>query len=93
MADFVKKPPHYFRYKIEPITFIMQNEVPYAEANAIKYLMRWRYKHDTKDKQLQDLHKAKQYIDLLIEKETQEGDKQLSFRFGDNGSHQPQENT
>ena len=58
MADFVKKPPHYFRYKIEPITFIMQNEVPYAEANAIKYLMRWRYKHDTKDKQLQDLHKA-----------------------------------
>ena len=36
MADFVKKPPHYFRYKIEPITFIMQNEVPYAEANAIK---------------------------------------------------------
>ena len=36
-----------------------------------------------KDKQLQDLHKAKQYIDLLIEKETQEGDKQLSFRFGD----------
>ena len=55
MADFVRKPPHYFRYKIEPITFIMQNEVPYAEANAIKYLMRWRYKHDTKEQQLQDL--------------------------------------
>ena len=83
MADFVRKPPHYFRYKIEPITFIMQNEVPYAEANAIKYLMRWRYKHDSKQAQLEDLHKAKQYIDLLIEKETQEDDKQLSFRFGD----------
>ena len=61
----------------------MQNEVPYAEANAIKYLMRWRYKHDTKEQQLQDLHKAKQYIDLLIEKETQKEDIQLSFRFGD----------
>ena len=36
-----------------------------------------------KDGQIQDLLKAKQYIDLLIEKETQEDDKQLSFRFGD----------
>ena len=84
MADFVKKPPSLFRYKIEPITFIMQNEVPYAGSQCYKvFNERWRYKHDTKDKQLQDLHKAKQYIDLLIEKETQEGDKQLSFRFGD----------
>ena len=63
MADFVKKPPHYFRYKIEPITFIMQNEVPYAEANATKYLMRWRYKHKHRAGQIQDLQKAKQYID------------------------------
>ena len=83
MADFIKKPPHYFRYKIEPITFIMQNDVPYAEANAIKYLMRWRYKHKHRAGQIQDLQKAKQYIDLLLEKETQEDDKQLSFRFGD----------
>ena len=83
MADSVKKPAHYFRYKIEPITFIMQNDVPYAEANAIKYLMRWRYKHKHRAGQIQDLQKAKQYIDLLIEKETQEDDKQLSFRFGD----------
>ena len=45
--------------------------------------MRWRYKHHDKDGQIQDLLKAKQYIDLLIEKETQEDDKQLSFRFGD----------
>tara|TARA_B100001996_G_scaffold201803_1_gene154506 strand:+ start:13384 stop:13572 length:189 start_codon:yes stop_codon:yes gene_type:complete len=60
----------------------MQNEIPYAEANAIKYLMRWRYKHEDRSKQLEDLNKAKQYIDLLIEKETQEDDKQLSFRFG-----------
>jgi len=61
----------------------MQNDVPYCEANAIKYLMRWKWKHETKEAQLQDLYKAKQYIDLLIEKETQEDDRQLSFRFGD----------
>ncbi len=81
MSEQVKKPTHYFRYKIEPITFIMQNEVPYAEANAIKYLMRWRYKHPTKEKRLEDLHKAKQYIDILIEKETQE-DGEIIVKLG-----------
>ena len=71
MADKVKQPPHYFRYKIEPVTFIMQNDIPYAEGNAIKYLCRWRFRHLIKEKQIEDLKKAKQYIDLLIEKETQ----------------------
>ena len=71
MADIIKHPPHYFRFKIEPITFVMQNNIPYAEGNAIKYICRWRYKHDTKEAQIEDLKKAKQYIDLLIEQETQ----------------------
>ena len=71
MADKIKNPPHYFRFKIEPITFVMQNNIPYAEGNAIKYICRWRYKHDTKEAQIEDLKKAKQYIDLLIEQETQ----------------------
>ena len=83
MADFVKKPPHYFRYKIEPITFIMQNEIPYAEANAIKYLCRWKFKHESRERQLEDLKKAKQYIDLLIECETKKDGEQLCFKFGD----------
>ena len=72
MADIIKHPPHYFRFKIEPITFIMQNEIPYAEGNAIKYICRWRHKHKTKQEQLADLKKAIQYINLLIEQETQE---------------------
>ena len=72
MADIIKNPPHYFRFKIEPITFIMQNEIPYAEGNAIKYICRWRHKHKTKEEQLGDLKKAIQYINLLIEQETQE---------------------
>ena len=71
MADTIKHPPHYFRFKIEPITFIMQNEIPYAEGNAIKYICRWRHKHETKKEQLADLKKAIQYINLLIEQETQ----------------------
>jgi len=81
MADAVKKPDHYFKYKIEPITFIMQNNIPYAEGNAIKYLCRWRLKHSTKEKQLEDLRKAKQYIDILIELETQSED-QLILKLG-----------
>ena len=62
MADKVKEPPHYFRFKIEPITFIMQNDIPYAEGNAIKYICRWRFKHKTKEAQIEDLKKAKQII-------------------------------
>ena len=71
MADIINHHPHYFRFKIEPITFIMQNEIPYAEGNAIKYICRWRHKHKTKEEQLGDLKKAIQYINLLIEQETQ----------------------
>ena len=72
MADKIKHPPHYFRFKIEPITFIMQNDIPYAEGNAIKYICRWRHKHEDKKEQLTDLKKAIQYLNLLIEQETQE---------------------
>ena len=71
MADEIKKPNHYFRYVIEPVTFIMQNNIPYAEGNVIKYICRWRFKHKDKAKQIQDLHKARQYIDLILEKEQQ----------------------
>ena len=63
MADTIKHPPHYFRFKIEPITFIMQNEIPYAEGNTIKYICRWRHKHKTKEEQLGDL---KRLYNILI---------------------------
>ena len=46
--DKVEKPEHYARYKIEPITFIVENDIPYCESNVIKYVCRWQYKHPTK---------------------------------------------
>jgi len=49
----------------------MQNNIPYAEGNAIKYICRWRYKHTTKEERIADLKKAQQYLNLLIEQETQ----------------------
>ncbi len=82
MADKVKQPPHYFRYKIEPVTFIIQNDIPYAEGNAIKYLCRWRFKHKTKEAQIEDLKKARQYIDLILEKETQS---EIKLKLGKGG--------
>jgi len=85
MADKVKEPPHYFRFKIEPITFIMQNEIPYAEGNAIKYLCRWRFKHKTKEAQIEDLKKAKQYIDLILEHEENKSDDKVKLKLGKEG--------
>ena len=86
MADKVKQPPHYFRYKIEPITFIMQNDIPYAEGNAIKYICRWRFKHKTKEAQIEDLKKAKQYIDLILEHEENKSDEQVKLKLGNDPS-------
>ena len=55
---------HYKDLKIQPIEFIHANNIGFCEANAIKYLCRWRNKNGR-----QDLEKAKHYIDLLIELE------------------------
>jgi hypothetical protein len=56
---------HYKKHKIQPIEFIHANNIPFCEANCIKYLLRWRDKGG-----LKDLEKAKHYIDLLIQLES-----------------------
>ena len=53
---------HYKKYTIQPAEFCHKNSIPYLEATAIKYLCRWRDKGG-----VQDLEKAKHFIDLLIE--------------------------
>ena len=55
---------HYKDMKIQPVEFIHANSIPYFEGNVIKYVCRHRNKNG-----LQDLEKAKHYIDLLIELE------------------------
>lgn len=57
---------HYKSMKIQPVEFIHTNNIPYMEGNIIKYVCRWRNKSG-----LADLEKAKHYIELLIELETQ----------------------
>lgn len=55
---------HYKNYKIQPIEFIHDNNIPFIEGNIIKYVCRWRNKNGK-----EDLLKVKHYIDLLIDLE------------------------
>ena len=62
--DNIKNPPHYANSEIEPIDYIIKNKLTYCEGNVVKYITRWRKKGG-----VEDLKKAKQYIDIIIEKE------------------------
>lgn len=63
-SDLQEGGSHYKQYKIQPVEFLFENNVPFIEGNVIKYVLRHREKNG-----LQDLLKAKHYIDLLIEYE------------------------
>jgi hypothetical protein len=56
---------HYKDLAIQPAEFIHKNGIGYMEGAVIKYLTRWRNKNG-----LEDLKKARHYLDLLIEMET-----------------------
>lgn len=53
---------HYQKYEIQPIEFIVKNNIPFLEANVIKYIVRYKDKNG-----LEDLKKAKHYLEMLIE--------------------------
>ena len=53
---------HYKNLAIQPVEYIVKNNIPYLEGNVIKYITRWRVKGG-----VQDLLKAKHYIEMLIE--------------------------
>ena len=55
---------HYSRFKVQPSKFINDNNLQFAEGNAIKYICRHAYKGGK-----QDLLKAKHYIDMIIERD------------------------
>ena len=70
----MRTPTHY-DFRIQPVDFILANQIPFCEGNIIKYVSRWRMKNGR-----EDLLKAKHYIDLLIENYDQDIDD--SFRAG-----------
>lgn len=58
---------HYKDMKIQPIEYIHANGLGFLEGNAIKYITRYKSKGG-----VQDLQKAKHYIEMLIELETKQ---------------------
>lgn len=53
---------HYKDMKIQPITFIVENDIPYREGNAIKYICRHKNKNG-----VEDIKKAIHYLEMIKE--------------------------
>lgn len=53
---------HYHKCKIEPIEYILANNLGFCEGNIVKYITRYK----DKGKPLDDLRKIKEYVDYLI---------------------------
>ena len=53
---------HYKKFKIQPIEFILANNLGFAEGCIIKYICRYKFKGGK-----EDLEKIKHYVDILIE--------------------------
>jgi len=59
--DPVNSPKHYTQGNMEVITAIEGMALDYHQGNVVKYVSRYRYKNG-----IEDLRKAKWYIDRLI---------------------------
>ena len=55
---------HYSKMKIQPAEFINENNLPFAEGNAIKYICRHKSKGKAKD-----IDKAIHYLEMIKERD------------------------
>jgi len=60
-------PSHYKQGNIEVIDFILDQKFSYMEGNVVKYLSRYKFKNG-----LEDLKKARWYINKIIEEKENE---------------------
>ena len=67
---------HYKDMVVQPSEFINKNKLLFAEGNAIKYICRHAHKGE-----VQDLEKAKHYIDMIIERDYGNQIKPLPYGF------------
>jgi hypothetical protein len=54
---------HYSKLKIQPVDYILANEIGFCEGCVIKYVTRWKDKGG-----VEDLKKARHFLDILIER-------------------------
>ena len=68
--DVVVKPSHYTQYKIEPVTFIMENRLSFEVGNMVKYACRAGHKmypdQDYTQSRITDLRKVMRYAEMEI---------------------------
>jgi hypothetical protein len=53
--------PEHYDMTIQPVDFIIANDIPFIEGNIIKYICRHRSKG-----RINDLIKAQHYLDMLM---------------------------
>lgn len=63
-TEEIKRPSYYERFEIEPVTFIMMNNLPFWAGNVVKYICRAPYKHKTEE---EDIKKAIRYCEMRLE--------------------------
>ncbi len=73
-------PTHYKQGEIEVIDFILDQNMDYLTANVQKYIARWRFKDG-----INDLRKARWFLDKLIEQEVKNSKKHNKLRRISNG--------
>ena len=56
------KPPAHYDVGIPPVKFITSHGLGFLEGNVVKYIVRYKQKGNP----VEDLHKARVYIDLLL---------------------------
>lgn len=64
---------HYKNLPIQPVEFIERNNLGFCAGNVIKYVCRYKNKNG-----IEDLKKAKHYLELLIEIEENEYNNSIS---------------
>lgn len=69
-TSIVNKPEHYTRYPIEPVEFIMQNNLGFHVGNIVKYALRAGHKSypgmDADQSEVTDLKKVIRYAEMRI---------------------------
>lgn len=69
-ADVVVEPSHYTRFSIDPVTFIMENDLEFWRGNIVKYAVRAGFKSypdcTTAQSEITDLKKAIRYAEMRI---------------------------
>jgi len=70
VSDLINKPKHYTRWAIEPIAFIMGNDMEFWRGNIIKYVTRSGSKtydgQTAVQSEITDLKKAIRYCEMRI---------------------------